>query len=58
MHVARRWANPSSRSSKPFRELRKKDERLYAYLALVDAIRLGNPREANLATSLLTDRLA
>lgn len=39
-------------------EAAERDERLYAYLALVDAIRLGNPREANLATSLLTERLA
>lgn len=38
-------------------EAAEKDERLYAYLALVDAIRLGNPRETNLATSLLTERL-
>lgn len=34
-----------------------KDERLYAYLALVDAIRLGNPREANLAADFLKERL-
>lgn len=39
-------------------EAAEKDERLYAYLALVDAIRLGNPREASLATSLLAERLA
>lgn len=34
-----------------------KDERLYAYLALIDAIRLGNQREASLAADLLTKRL-
>jgi biotin operon repressor len=33
------------------------DERLYEYLALVDAIRLGNPREANLAAKLFEQRL-
>lgn len=33
------------------------DERLYEYLALVDALRLGNPREANLAAELLEKRL-
>lgn len=33
------------------------DDRLYEYLALVDAIRLGNPREANLAEELLEKRL-
>lgn len=33
------------------------DERLYEYLALVDAIRLGNPRETNLAQELLEKRL-
>ena len=38
-------------------EAAQKDERLYAYLALVDAIRLGNQREANLATSILKERL-
>ncbi len=36
----------------------KRDERLYAYLALVDAIRLGNQREAGLAAEMLTSRLA
>lgn len=35
----------------------EKDERLYAYLALVDAVRLGNQREANLAANLLAERL-
>lgn len=35
----------------------KQDSALYDYLALVDAIRLGNPREAQLATQLLKDRL-
>jgi len=34
-----------------------KDERLYEYLALVDAIRLGNQREANLAQKKLEQRL-
>lgn len=33
------------------------DERLYEYLALVDAIRLGNPREANLAAEMFEQRL-
>lgn len=33
------------------------DVQLYAYLALVDAIRLGNPREANLAEEIFEDRL-
>jgi hypothetical protein len=33
------------------------DERLYEYLALVDAIRLGNQREANLAAERLSERL-
>lgn len=37
-------------------EAAAKDERLYAYLALVDAIRLGNQREANLAANLLQER--
>lgn len=32
------------------------DDRLYEYLALVDAIRLGNPREANLAEEMLEKR--
>jgi len=35
----------------------KRDSRLYAYLALVDAIRLGSPREAHLAEQLLTESL-
>lgn len=38
-------------------EAAEKDDRLYAYLALVDAIRLGNQREANLASNLLKERL-
>ena len=38
-------------------EAAQKDERLYAYLALTDAIRLGNQREAGVATNLLTERL-
>lgn len=33
------------------------DDRLYAYLALVDAIRLGNPREANIASEMFEQRL-
>jgi hypothetical protein len=35
----------------------QKDERLYEYLALVDAIRLGNQREAGLAGQHLSERL-
>ncbi len=35
----------------------RNDERLYEYLALVDAIRLGKQREANLATERLKHRL-
>lgn len=35
----------------------KKDPLLYEYLALVDAIRLGNPRESKLAISVLEERL-
>ncbi|MGY4498474.1 hypothetical protein ACVWYH_002405 [Bradyrhizobium sp. GM24.11] len=38
-------------------EAAEKDDRLYAYLALVDAIRLGNQREAHLASNLLKERL-
>lgn len=34
-----------------------KDERLYEYLALVDAIRLGNQREAGLAGERISTRL-
>ncbi|RCS21938.1 hypothetical protein DUT91_21260 [Phyllobacterium salinisoli] len=37
-------------------EAAEKDERLYAYLALIDAVRLGNQREANLAANLLQER--
>ena len=33
----------------------QRDERLYAYLALVDAIRLGNRREADLAKQMLSE---
>lgn len=33
------------------------DNRLYEYLALVDAIRLGKQRETNLATECLSERL-
>ena len=35
----------------------QRDERLYEYLALVDAIRLGKPRESNLAAEQLKERL-
>jgi hypothetical protein len=35
----------------------KKDPEMYALLALVDAIRLGQPRESNLASAMLKDRL-
>lgn len=35
----------------------KKDPRLYEYLALIDAIRLGNAREANLANKILRDKV-
>lgn len=35
----------------------KKDPRLYEYLALIDAIRLGNAREANLANEILRERV-
>jgi len=35
-----------------------KDAEMYALLALVDAIRIGQPREANLAGGLLKKRLA
>lgn len=35
----------------------QKDDRLYEYLALVDAIRLGNQREAGLAGDRLSERL-
>lgn len=35
----------------------KKDPDLYAYLALVDAIRMGSPREAGLAAKMLAERL-
>jgi hypothetical protein len=35
----------------------KKDARLYEYLALIDAVRLGNAREANLANQLLREKI-
>lgn len=35
----------------------EKDKRLYAYLALVDAIRIGNQRESKHAADLLVQRL-
>ncbi|MER8583150.1 hypothetical protein NKG95_31420 [Mesorhizobium sp. M1423] len=36
----------------------QKDDRLYEYLALADAVRLGNQREAGLAAERLAERLA
>ena len=33
------------------------DESLYEYLALVDSVRIGNPREANLAAEMFKQRL-
>ena len=35
----------------------QRDSEMYALLALVDAIRIGQPREANLASGLLKERL-
>ena len=35
----------------------KKDHSLYEYLALIDAIRLGNAREANLANKILREKV-
>lgn len=35
----------------------KKDSRLYEYLALIDAVRLGNAREANLANQILREKI-
>lgn len=35
----------------------KKDSRLYEYLALIDAIRLGSAREANLANKILRSKV-
>ena len=35
----------------------QQDQQLYACMALVDAIRLGNPREAKLARQLLQEKL-
>jgi len=35
----------------------RRDAELYALLALVDAVRIGQPRERNLATDLLAERL-
>jgi hypothetical protein len=35
----------------------QKDDRLYEYLALVDAVRLGNQRETGLAAERLSERL-
>ena len=35
----------------------KKDPRLYEYLALIDAVRMGSPREAQVANDLLHARV-
>lgn len=35
----------------------QKDDRLYEYLSLIDAIRLGNQREAGLAGERLSESL-
>jgi hypothetical protein len=35
----------------------KRDSLLYEYLALIDAVRLGNAREANLANQILRERI-
>jgi len=35
----------------------KRDSELYAYLALLDAIRMGNARESNLACKMINERL-
>ncbi|RHW22371.1 hypothetical protein [Pseudomonas jilinensis] len=35
----------------------KKDPRLYEYLALIDAIRIGNAREASLASEMLREKV-
>jgi hypothetical protein len=35
----------------------RQDPKMYALLALVDAIRVGHPREANLATEILSKEL-
>lgn len=35
----------------------KKDPQLYEYLALIDAIRLGNARESNLANKILREKV-
>lgn len=35
----------------------RRDPEIYAYLALIDAIRIGQPREANLAAKMLSQRL-
>ena len=35
----------------------RRDPRLYAYLALVDAIRIGQPRESKVATEMLIELL-
>ncbi len=35
----------------------KKDPLLYEYLALIDAVRLGNAREANLANQMLREKI-
>ncbi|OGT69971.1 MAG: hypothetical protein A3H44_14680 [Gammaproteobacteria bacterium RIFCSPLOWO2_02_FULL_57_10] len=35
----------------------KRDPQLYSFLALLDAIRLGQPRESNLAADLLKEQM-
>ena len=59
------WPDPKGKvmgqSIKPLfksvSQVAKQDECLYMLLALVDAIRLGNPREANLAAKLFEEEL-
>lgn len=59
------WPNAEGKSMrqsveplfKSIPEAVKRDERLYEYLALIDAIRLGRPCEAGLAAQLFEKRL-
>ena len=59
------WPDPKGKSSgqsvaplfKSVPEAVKKDPLLYECLALIDALRLGSPREANLAENLLNERI-
>lgn len=59
------WPHPSAKDLgqsliplfKSVPEAALKDERLYEYLALIDAIRLGNQREAGLAGERISTRL-